>query len=442
MILKASQRGGGQELAVHLMRMDDNEHVRLHELSGFASDTLKGAFKEAEAVSRGTKCRQYLFSLSLSPPEQERVPVSVFEDALDRIEGQLGLTGQPRAIVFHEKEGRRHAHCVWSRIDAQTMTARPLPFFKNKLMKVSRDLYLEHGWAMPDGIARAGNRNPTNFSLAEWQQAKRQGVDPRWIKEAVQACWAQSDNRASFERSLGERGFFLARGDRRGFVVLDYTGTVQALPRVLDLKTKDVRARLGDGDDLPSVAEVQTLIASRMTPSIRRHIADARDLFRVQAAKLDRRKDAMALLHREERAKLEERQSEEWRAETVARAARLPRGLRGLWQRITGQYQALRARNEVEARETRARHASECQGLIDQQQKQRGTLQTAIKQLRHGQTEQLVSLRRDVSRYLTFSRSFATASEGDMADDGHPPRDRKRTLSPNSDQGRTPWPSS
>lgn len=56
MILKASQRGGGQNLAVHLMRTDDNEHVRVHELRGFASDNLKDAFKEAEAVSLGTKC--------------------------------------------------------------------------------------------------------------------------------------------------------------------------------------------------------------------------------------------------------------------------------------------------------------------------------------------------------------------------------------------------
>ena len=58
MILKASQRGGGQNLAVHLMRPDDNEHVRVHELRGFASDNLKDAFKEAEAVSLGTRCRQ------------------------------------------------------------------------------------------------------------------------------------------------------------------------------------------------------------------------------------------------------------------------------------------------------------------------------------------------------------------------------------------------
>ena len=68
MILKASQRGSGQNLAVHLMRLDDNEHMSLHELRGFASDNLKDAFREAEAIAKGTKCSQYLFSLSVSAP--------------------------------------------------------------------------------------------------------------------------------------------------------------------------------------------------------------------------------------------------------------------------------------------------------------------------------------------------------------------------------------
>jgi hypothetical protein len=46
-----------------------------------------------------------------------------FELAADEVERVLGLEGQPRAIVFHEKEGRRHAHVVWSRIDARAMRA-------------------------------------------------------------------------------------------------------------------------------------------------------------------------------------------------------------------------------------------------------------------------------------------------------------------------------
>src|SRR3546814_9050012 len=97
---------------------------------------LWGALKEAHALSLGTKCKQFLFSVSLNPPVGESVRIEVFEKACEVIEERLGLKGQPRMIVFHEKEGRRHAHAVWSRIDADTMTAKPLPFFKTKLRDI------------------------------------------------------------------------------------------------------------------------------------------------------------------------------------------------------------------------------------------------------------------------------------------------------------------
>lgn len=408
MILKASQRGGGQDLAVHLMRVDDNEHIDLHELRGFVADDLKGAFKEVEAVSRGTKCRQYLFSLSLSPPEDARVGPDLFEDTIDRIEKRLGLEGQPRAVVFHEKEGRRHAHCVWSRIDAETMTARQLSFFKTRLMGISRDLYLENGWKMPAGLTNAAERNPTNFSLAEWQQAKRQGVDPRWFKATLQECWASSDSRRAFAHSLGERGFFLARGDKRGFVILDHGGEVYSLPRMLDLKTKDVRARLGDGADLPGVDETKKIISERMSPTIRRHVEESRERFHGRSATLGEYKAEMTQLHREARSKLDQRQEAEWQAETRERAARLPKGLSGLWHRLTGKYQEMRAQGEAEALLTRERHAAERQALIEKQLEQRAVLQARFRELRGEQARQLLELRKEVGRYLNFM-------QGDMA---------------------------
>lgn len=114
MILVGNQRGGAKNLALHLLKQE-NEHVEVHELRGFASDNLMGALNESYAISRATKCRQFMFSLSLNPPPNEQVRTEDFEKAIDRAECELGLTGQPRAIVFHEKEGRRHAHAVWSR---------------------------------------------------------------------------------------------------------------------------------------------------------------------------------------------------------------------------------------------------------------------------------------------------------------------------------------
>lgn len=67
MILVGNQRGNAKNLALHLLK-EDNERVNVHELRGFCSDNLVSAFNESYAMSRATKCKQHLFSLSLNPP--------------------------------------------------------------------------------------------------------------------------------------------------------------------------------------------------------------------------------------------------------------------------------------------------------------------------------------------------------------------------------------
>lgn len=66
MILKGAKRGGAGDLARHLMKAE-NEHIEIHEIRGFSASTLLGAFREAEAVSLGTRCTKPLFALALSP---------------------------------------------------------------------------------------------------------------------------------------------------------------------------------------------------------------------------------------------------------------------------------------------------------------------------------------------------------------------------------------
>ncbi|MCV6602828.1 MAG: relaxase, partial [Cohaesibacter sp.] len=177
MILHGNQRGGAKDLALHLMK-DENERVHIHEMRGFVSDTLEGAFQESYAISKVTKCKQHLYSLSINPPVGADIKDDHFVDAANQAEKRLGLAGQPRAIVFHEKHGsdgnlRRHAHAVWCRVDTETMTAKQLSYDREKLREVSRDLHIKHDLTMPKGLINSQNRNPRNFTLAEWQQCKR-----------------------------------------------------------------------------------------------------------------------------------------------------------------------------------------------------------------------------------------------------------------------------
>jgi len=84
--------GYGAELARHLMNPRDNDHVTLHRVEGFLSHDLASAFSEAEMIASGTRCRQYLFSMSFNPPSEADVPVEVFEQAISDAEARLGLS--------------------------------------------------------------------------------------------------------------------------------------------------------------------------------------------------------------------------------------------------------------------------------------------------------------------------------------------------------------
>jgi hypothetical protein len=414
MILKASQRGGGSQLGLHLLKTEENEHVEIHEVSGFVADSVRGAMKEAHALSRGTHCRQYLFSVSLNPPVGENARVETFEQALNMIEERMGLKGQPRVVVFHEKGGRRHCHAVWSRIDAETMTARPLPFFKTKLREIARQLFLENGWKMPGGFIDSKLRDPRSFTLDEWQQAKRAGLDARALKEAAQEAWAVSDCAASFGKALEERGLFLARGDKRGPVAVTIDGDVFAVARLLGRKTKDVTARLGDPAALRPVAEVRRKLAGEMGQRLKAHIAEAKRIAANALRPLDERREAMKRQHQDERRRLDAGLSKRRDAEQKQRAARIRSGVKGAWDLLTGRYWKARKQNEVEAFFAFQRDRAQRDGLIRDQLVERSQLQIDLQQVRTRQARQLLSLYRDAARFRQAQNARAPVRDSGL----------------------------
>lgn len=304
MILKGLQRSGAKQLAAHLLNDRDNDHVTLLELRGFVSEDLKGALREAQAISSATKCKQFLFSLSLNPPKQAVAGEDDFSRAADDAEKALGLEGQPRAIIIHEKEGRRHAHVVWSRINADSLMAINLPHFKNRLTSLSKELFLEHGWNLPDGLRAHGGKSFLNFALDEWQQAKRLALDPREIKGFMLEAWDCSDGVQGFANALEERGYFIAKGDRRGFVALDVQGNVFALPKWLGLKMRDVRKKLGSPDQLTSVADRKAELKSKVTEKLKGFIGQVKDKHARDFALLCEARSELVAQHRAERKKL------------------------------------------------------------------------------------------------------------------------------------------
>ena len=395
MILKGSERGGPTQLAAHLLNTRDNDHVELHDLRGFVANDLFDAFREIQAISLGTKCRKFMFSLSLNPPGDEDVPVEVFEQAIDKIESKLGLTGFPRAIVFHEKQGpqgyRRHAHCVWSRIDGDRMRAVNISHYKRKLTEISRSLYLQHGWQMPPGLERKEDTNPLNYAHSEHQQAKRAKRDAKELKWIFLECWQRSDSRAAFASALKEHGLILAKGNRRGHVAVDAQGKVHAVSRWVGIKAKEVRSVLGAPNDLPSVEEAQSELKAVVYPpdseisnnarqdkaTVQKHAELTANLEKLQ----DKRRSTTAE-QRKARLDLEEFHQTRHIAETKARSGKLPKGMKAVWSRLSGNYQELISNIEAEAKQCQRRDRAERQALIDTQVQENRELQKQISSMR------------------------------------------------------------
>lgn len=373
MIMVGHSRGNGQNLARHLLS-SENEHVTVHDISGFACDDLHGAFKEAEAFSRGTKCQKYLYSLSLNPPANASVETQEFEATIERVEKTLGLENQPRAIVFHEKENRRHCHVVWSRVDTEKMKAIALSFPKRKLNALAKDIFLEKGWELPKGFLNPRLRDPKNFTLEEWQQAKRQGKDPREIKAIFQSCWKQSDSFTAFENALAEHGYRLAQGDRRGYVATDLNGEVYSLSRYAGVKTKDLKAKLGDRNRLQTVSQAQYALAREVTPTLKKLYNQQSQKFSKLNDSYNRMREKLTRMHTKQRNEQKAVQRKRGILENKARQKRFNKGLRGLFDRITGAYSKTKRMNEVETYQAALRDQKQRDTLIFKQIQQKREL--------------------------------------------------------------------
>lgn len=411
MIIKASQRGGGAQLANHLMNMVDNDHISVHEVRGFVANSLQGAFNEAHAISKATKAKQFLFSVSFNPPKDHDASIETFLDAIDRAESQLGLTGQPRAIVFHEKEGRRHAHAVWSRIDAQDMKAINLPFFKSKLNDLSKKLYLENGWELPRGF-RENWKNPLNYSLAEFQQAKRIGVDdPREIKQIFHEAFQQSDSTKAFKAALEDSGFYLARGDRRGMVAVDLHGKVYSVPRWAGIKTKELHAKFGEPGNLQSVDDVQANVKQNLKDKMRGYMNETRAGFKADMAPLQAERKALVADQRIARAKLKRAQTIRAKEEAKARSARYRSGLMGVYDLLIGKQRAIRKENEADLLICRLRDRNEREAMFKAQMKTRRALQEKIALARDAERQKRNTLTKKIADVLNITRELSAQPE-------------------------------
>lgn len=143
--------------------------------------------------------------------------------AAEIMETELGLSLQKRAIVLHEKKNRIHAHVVWERYDH------------------------EKGIMISDSYSRLAQDRARKIMEREFehQLTPERNKNRPQIKVTLTALWKEIPEAEAFIAAANEKGYVVARGTKRPFMVVDETGRSFDLVRQLDgIRTKEVREKL------------------------------------------------------------------------------------------------------------------------------------------------------------------------------------------------------
>jgi len=233
------------------LRIDDPDQAwRIMAHTAVNQDALK---MEAGIKTSGRKLENPVLAYSLSwSPDENPTPEQMKEAAYQTLE-ILGAADHQAMIIAHNDEPHPHVHILVNRVHPETGKALKESYTKLKLSEWAEQYEREQG------KIRCNKRVQNNRKRGNGEFVKYQ--DP-----VIQRAWSQSDNGKSFAHALKQDGHILARGDRRGFVIVDPQGKViNPVRKIEGAKAKDIKAKLSDLDPqkLPSVDEARKIQSGR-----------------------------------------------------------------------------------------------------------------------------------------------------------------------------------
>lgn len=197
MITRGNIRGNGAQLARYLLREGPNDKVRVLEISGvvFTDDLLKALQEMSLTVELTRRTDKGLYHAVINPAPEESFRFSDQDwiRAADIWAEHAGFTGQPRAIVLHDKGNRRHAHVVFQRYS------------------------FERGKIIPNNFSRLKQNNARMQMEQELGlfRTRKKDLDRSALRELATALWHQHSTGQDFIRALEVNGCTAVRSQER-----------------------------------------------------------------------------------------------------------------------------------------------------------------------------------------------------------------------------------
>lgn len=257
MIVKGKSRPAASGLGRYLMKRGENERVTFKEVRGLGASSLHEAMREMDAIGQASQAEKYIYHASINPAASEPLTPDQMMQAVDILERHLKLEGHARAIVAHEKAGREHYHIAWLRVDPETMKAVKMSHNYRAHEEAAREIERTFGLELTQGRHTGGGPEPERCPKQwEMDRGRRSGIDPRKMKAELSALWAEHTDGEAFRAALEARGYLLAIGEKRAFLVVDANGDPHSLARRVGAKAAEVKDHL-QGIDLASLPDAE-----------------------------------------------------------------------------------------------------------------------------------------------------------------------------------------
>ncbi|WBU27749.1 hypothetical protein OOZ54_13855 [Rhodopseudomonas palustris] len=297
MIAGATRGSGGPTLARHLLKQKDGQVVEVMPARGLAAEHLRDQLRELVASSAHGRTDRPVHHVHIDPPPDCADPNAVIAAFIEHYEREFGLETEQRCGVYHVKNGRKHAHVVWSlvredgsvislahdharreKVSRITEFECGLDFVKGKHNRSAANALRAEGRAdVADAMEAAGllnGKRPVAHSTPRQRaQAERTAVPLDEIRTQALAAWQSSSDARSFAVALHAFGSSVASGEKR-LVLIDRAGGTHSLNRTLaaaarrtdteKITAAAVRKRLA-GIRFPTVDEVKNAQRDRRT---------------------------------------------------------------------------------------------------------------------------------------------------------------------------------
>jgi hypothetical protein len=265
MVINGASRRDGAQLALYLARPGQRVHVL--DIRGTLSRDIHGALCEMDDLASGSRCQKHLYHVNINTHPGERLSPDQWQACANRLGLELRLDGHQRVIVLHEQPGkdgvmRQHAHVVWNRVDGETLRAPRMSWSYRDHERAARVLERELGHRIVPGP----HIDPVSLEV---RRTPFEPLPPLGVEKVggdLTAAWGIADSGKAWASAIEDKGYILARGDKRDFVVLDAAGEIHSPRRRIEgVRAKDIRDRLSDLDptQLPSIDDARQRIADR-----------------------------------------------------------------------------------------------------------------------------------------------------------------------------------